>query len=90
MQDFENLSNFDSNRSLLLNRRSRDFYRRKLERQRRGSLGQAIADAKTSERTSRCFAPQRALEYLQRSTAGSLNVQFGSNGDVPTPAAFGQ
>lgn len=36
------------------------------------------------------FRPSNGVWYLQRSTAGFTGVQFGANGDIPTPAAFGQ
>ena len=34
------------------------------------------------------FRPTEGIWYLLRSTAGFAAIQFGSNGDVPTPNAF--
>ncbi len=36
------------------------------------------------------FRPSNGAWYVQQSTAGFTAVQFGTNGDIPTPSAFNQ
>jgi hypothetical protein len=34
------------------------------------------------------FRPSEGIWYLLRSTQGFAGLQFGANGDIPTPNAF--